>query len=134
MEGSYYSAGQILTADGSGGDIRELFTQLAINSLASFWPQWNILIYHNQHSGYIFYYDIHVHYELVTGAGTTYGYEVHLFDRGAFILSGDGGFINWCFAGNFTRQREFVKWFSMGVAPGKLLVLNNMFNVGLILN
>ncbi|RMZ86608.1 hypothetical protein DV736_g6166, partial [Chaetothyriales sp. CBS 134916] len=31
----------------------------------------------------------------------TLSYDCYVFDSGPFVLKGDGGFLNWCFAGNF---------------------------------
>jgi hypothetical protein len=35
-------------------------------------------------------------------------YEIIVFQRGSLVRLGDGGYINWCFSGNFDREGEFV--------------------------
>lgn len=34
----------------------------------------------------------------------TLSYDCYIFDSGDFTLKGDGGYLNWAFAGNFTRN------------------------------
>jgi hypothetical protein len=36
----------------------------------------------------------------------TIGYEIYVFDDGEFTNLGDGGHINWAFAGNFVRDPD----------------------------
>jgi len=45
------------------------------------------------------------HIELPKKMGTI-GYEIYVFDDGEFTNLGDGGYINWAFAGNFVRDPD----------------------------
>jgi hypothetical protein len=37
-------------------------------------------------------------------------YEVTVFQQGSMTLLGDGGYINWCFEGNFNRMDNYVEF------------------------
>lgn len=37
-------------------------------------------------------------------------YEVTVFQKGTMTLLGDGGYINWCFEGNFNRMDNYVEF------------------------
>jgi len=81
------------------------FTQQTVISLGNQYPDKNRLIFHDQDSTYNLSPDaVHVHHELDIGLGFTYGYEIWVFDSGTFERAGDGGYINWAFAGCFTQQ------------------------------
>ena len=43
-----------------------------------------------------------------TPSGQTLSYDCYVFDAGDFTLKGDGGFLNWAFQGNFTRNGNKV--------------------------
>lgn len=47
----------------------------------------------------------HIHVEVpLDTVPRTQGYECYLFTSGTFELQGDGGFENWAFDGNYTRD------------------------------
>jgi hypothetical protein len=73
----------------------------------------NVLVYHNQDSGYDLYDATHAHYELDIGLGFTQGYEVWVFDYGTFELVGDGGYANWAIGGSFSGPSDDVTFYSM---------------------
>ncbi len=52
----------------------------------------------------------HTHIEIPMMFGT-YGYEIYVFKRGHFTLLGDGGYINWHFAGNYKRDENRVEFY-----------------------
>jgi len=41
-------------------------------------------------------------------SGITMTYQCYVFDSGPFTLKGDGGYLNWAFAGNFVRNKNEV--------------------------
>ena len=91
---------------------REQFTNDSVDRLVKEFPDYNVLLVHTAHhfeSGE----HVHKHVEFYTGAGNSYGYEVYLMRKGqktVFILDGDGGFINWCFQGNYNRDGHRVEF------------------------
>lgn len=44
---------------------------------------------------------------------STIEYEVTVFRKGSLISLGDGGYINWCFDGNFERLGKTVEFFEV---------------------
>ena len=93
-------------------EAREKFTNDSVDRLAQEFPDYNVLLVHTAHhfeSGE----HVHKHVEFYTGAGNSYGYEVYLMRKGqktVFILDGDGGFINWCFTGSYTKDGHRVEF------------------------
>jgi hypothetical protein len=76
-----------------------------IRQLTLEYPDKNVIIYHNQDSTVDFQGESHNHFELDIGVlGFTKGYETYVFDSGTFTRAGEGGFINWSFAGNFVQN------------------------------
>ena len=93
-------------------EAREKFTNDSVDRLLQEFPDYNVILVHTAH-----HFDggehIHKHVEYYTGAGNSYGYEVYLMRRGqktVFVLDGDGGFINWCFGGSFTKDGHRVEF------------------------
>ena len=94
------------------------FTQTTVSKLRDHYPTMNVLVFHNQHSVTDFHGGNHTHYELDIGSilgivHRTQGYEIWVFDHGDFELAGDGGYINWCFDGDFDRDGNDVTFNSM---------------------
>lgn len=90
----------------------EQFTQATVASLSQQYPDKNILIYHTQQGkGTFRNVALHDHYELKLSRVQTWGFDIWVFDSGVFDLSGDGGYIAWCFAGNFKRNYHHVEFF-----------------------
>lgn len=87
----------------------EAFTKAWVDKMRNNYPDKNCLIAHApphvnpNFSGVL----ASGHYELALKASgilnQTQGYDWWIFDSGDFTRQGDPGFINWCFAGNFTR-------------------------------
>ena len=72
-------------------------------------PDKNVIIYHDQDSTINFEGGDHDHFEFDIGVlGFTKGYETYVFDSGTFTRAGDGGFVNWSFAGNFVQNDNVV--------------------------
>ncbi|KAL2073098.1 hypothetical protein VTL71DRAFT_10422 [Oculimacula yallundae] len=87
----------------------EKYTQTTVENLRLQFPEYNVLIVHPKHSRN-FVNEYHQHVELPLTAPRTQGYEIYCFDSGSFTLEGDGGFINWCFAGSYTRDGNNVNF------------------------
>jgi hypothetical protein len=80
-----------------------------IRQLTLEYPDKNVIIYHNQDSTVDFQGESHDHFELDIGVlSFTKGYETYVFDSGTFTRAGEGGFINWSFAGNFVQNDNVV--------------------------
>lgn len=91
--------------------VQDEFTKGMIRQLQLEYPYKNVIIYHNQDSIVDFEGAVHDHHELDIGMGFTKGYETYVFDSGKFILTGDGGFINWAFAGNHVKNDNEVTFY-----------------------
>ena len=90
---------------------REQYTQSFVNQASKSYPQWNVVICHPGHTArpnekspntYV----RHQHLELGMTVGTC-GYDVYFSPKGKpfqFVNQGDGGFLNWAFNGEFTRN------------------------------
>jgi hypothetical protein len=73
----------------------------------------NVLVYHNQDSGYDLHSATHAHVEFDIIFGFSQGYEVWVFDYGTFELAGDGGYQNWAIGGSFSGPSSDVTFYSM---------------------
>ncbi|KAK0111746.1 hypothetical protein ONS95_002083 [Cadophora gregata] len=82
---------------------QEKFTQTTVEALRLRYPAYNVLIVHPKHSRNLVN-EHHDHKELPITPPRTVGYEIYVFESGTFTLEGDGGFINWCFSGRYTRE------------------------------
>jgi hypothetical protein len=88
--------------------IREQFTQRFVAAAATRLPNANVVIIHPQHDRWGTF--NHEHVEMPGGGGTI-GYEVYFAEKGrGFSLAnqGDGGFMNWAFIGEFTRDGNTI--------------------------
>lgn len=97
------------------------FVKRLLSEMSNSYPDYNILIFHNQDSSFDFsppYY--HEHYELplkeVFGIETTKGYELWLVSDGWFQLAGDGGWQNWGFNGCYVRDDTYLEFYSQDTA------------------
>jgi hypothetical protein len=84
---------------------REMFTQNFVTESSREYPGYNVVISHNvgQVSGTDV---VHQHFEIPMTVGTC-GYEAYFSPKGrpfVFVRNGDGGFINWAYAGDFARN------------------------------
>jgi hypothetical protein len=94
---------------------REQYTQSFVNQASKSYPQWNVVICHPGHTAtpnekspntYV----RHQHLELGMTVGTC-GYDVYFSPKGKafqFVNQGDGGFINWAFSGEFSRNGNTI--------------------------
>jgi hypothetical protein len=84
-----------------------MFTQGTCQAIFNAYPSKNVMIVHGSFQQ-TFVNPVHVHYELplvpIAEIERTYGYEIYTFDSGTFNLSTPGGYENWAFEGNFTRN------------------------------
>ncbi len=84
-------------------ELEENYTQALVVALRKMDPDKNVIVCHVNHAQN-FVNATHAHYELpLFGFNRTQGYDIYVFDSGFFSRQGDGGFNNWCFAGNFKR-------------------------------
>ena len=91
---------------GKDDERREAFTQNYVAEATKKYPNQNFVISHN--GGDIEGEHVHGHVELDVSMGTI-GYEVFASFKGKpfkFVRKGDGGFINWAYAGEFTREDD----------------------------
>jgi hypothetical protein len=95
--------------DAKEHDIESAFTQSMVAQLTRQYPDKNIIIYHDQDSQFNGVNSVHIHVECsLDFFSWTQGYEVQVFDSGTFTLVGDGGYLNWCFGGNYERNGNTV--------------------------
>jgi hypothetical protein len=83
----------------------EAYTKAVVSQIRDEYPNMNVMIVHSAHDQN-FQGCTHVHYEFQLFGGRTQGYEVYVFHSGTFKLNGDGGFINWCYDGNYTKDSD----------------------------
>ncbi|KAL2610475.1 hypothetical protein R1flu_029048 [Riccia fluitans] len=76
-----------------------------VNHLRAAHPDKNVMVCHPPHLPSLNNAS-KMHLELNTGLVGTTGVDVYVFDDGIFTNLGDGGFINWCFDGNFVRDED----------------------------
>ena len=94
---------------------REAFTQKTAQDFAAKFPGYNVMVVHTKHTWYKGdgQFRHHQHVEFPWGMGS-YGYEIYLCKKGTtqyFRNLGDGGYINWCFIGNFQREGKWVTFY-----------------------
>lgn len=86
---------------------RAAYTQSTVQELRNKYPDKNVVVFHNQESTYDFVNGEHYHHEVdLRRSLGTYGFEIWVFDSGTFHLAGDGGHMNWSFAGTFVRESD----------------------------
>ena len=84
---------------------REAFTQQFVQQTSKQFPNWNVVICHPQHS-VAGPHVVHEHHELAMTVGTC-GYDSYCSPKGqpfTFDNQGDGGYLNWAYAGEFSRN------------------------------
>ncbi|KAK4449709.1 hypothetical protein QBC34DRAFT_404694 [Podospora aff. communis PSN243] len=87
----------------------EQFVKTALAELSRAYPEYNILIYHNQKSQYDFVDYAHDHYELdLPSPAGTKGYEIFVLTTGTFVRAGAAGWRNWGVSGCYTRSDNVV--------------------------
>ena len=105
----------IMAAISADDDKRGKFTLQFVTSSSKKFPQWNVVICHpgqkvtpdqNAPNSYV----RHRHIELGMSVGTC-GYDVYYSPMGKpfqFVNQGDGGYINWAYYGQFTRNGNTI--------------------------
>jgi hypothetical protein len=87
-------------------EMREEFTKQYVAKATETYPNQNFVISHK--GGDVEGEHVHDHVELRVNNGTI-GYEVFASPKGKrfkFVRKGDGGYINWAYAGNFKRDEN----------------------------
>jgi hypothetical protein len=90
--------------------LRENFARYYIDDAQKKYPDYNVVLIHTQHTLSGEY--THDHVEVPISLGRTIGYEIYFAGRGRpFTLTnqGDGGFINWMYSGDFTRDGSTIR-------------------------
>ncbi|KAF9456297.1 hypothetical protein BDZ94DRAFT_1327079 [Collybia nuda] len=89
---------------------RETFTTGVVAEGRRRWPEYNFVVCHVEHASQ---WDgirgqdwDHRHEEVDIVVGGTIGYEIYYARSGIFQRVGDGGYINWAFAGN-VQEKSF---------------------------
>lgn len=103
--------------DSSEHDKEEAFTQAVCAKVREQLPTMNVMVVHGSFTSN-FVNATHQHVELPLTAPRTMGYEIYAFTSGTFTLQTDGGFINWCFGGNFNRDGNNVTFFDIRKSIG----------------
>ena len=103
----------LLGLDESIEDKEGAFTVQTVENLRAEYPNKNVLVYHDQDSGYNLYNAVHSHYELDLLLGFTNGYEIWIFDSGTFELAGARGYVNWAYGGNYESDEGSVTFYQI---------------------
>ena len=105
----------IAAAISADNDKREKFTLQFVTAASKKFPNYNVVICHTNHTAtpneqtpgtYV----RHKHVELGMTVGTC-GYEVYFSPMGKpfqFVNQGDGGYLNWAYYGQFTRNGNTI--------------------------
>ncbi|KAG0631556.1 hypothetical protein M758_1G262000 [Ceratodon purpureus] len=85
--------------------------QNAVDMLADAYPHHNVMLVHPLHKKQFDgdYTQIELQVDPRFGS-----FQVYVFKSGKFTLQGDGGYINWCFKGNYTRNDKNVTFKQRG--------------------
>jgi hypothetical protein len=99
------AAGVVAGIIGNDNNKREAYTQQFVAQASKQYPNCNHVVCHPQHrvAGPQV---VHTHYELGMTAGTC-GYDIYSSPMGQpfiFENQGDGGYLNWAYAGQFSRN------------------------------
>ncbi len=99
--------------------VRAQFVLQLVGRVAAEHPDYNVMVIHPKN--HVWYkgdpaYRIHQHIELYCKwiGGSSFGYEVYLLRKGTeqyFRNKGDGGSINWGWAGKHCREGEWVTFY-----------------------
>ncbi|KAF9004322.1 hypothetical protein BDQ17DRAFT_1408824 [Cyathus striatus] len=91
-------------------EARSRFTVDLVGRIRGKYPGFNVAVCHTKHEtkfdgvrgkdwG-------HLHEEFDVKIGGTVGYEIYWFKKGTFIRKGDGGYLNWAYAGNIAKKED----------------------------
>jgi len=98
--------------------MRGQWTNHMIGEFRSKYPHFNFVLCHTAHTT-----DFkgvrgkdwgHSHQELPVSFRKTIGYEIYWFKRGTFHRQGDGGWLNWAYAGNVRKTSDGGKTLVFG--------------------
>ncbi|PPR05803.1 hypothetical protein CVT26_010153 [Gymnopilus dilepis] len=97
-------------------EYRSQWTSKMIGELRAKYPKFNFVICHTEHrftpkpntrNG-------HFHREINVSFGKTIGYEIYWFQEGHFQRIGDGGWLNWAYAGVIRKKSDGGKTLDFG--------------------
>ncbi|KIW86698.1 uncharacterized protein Z519_12684 [Cladophialophora bantiana CBS 173.52] len=94
---------------GADKDFRSSWTQVQVGDLTSKNPGKNVMVVFTKHdaSGLVNS-TMTIRECTCPNSGSVLTYSCYVFDSGPFVLQGDGGYLNWCFAGSFNRNGNNV--------------------------
>ena len=92
---------------------RNGWTQQQLGPLGSSNPGKNIMVVCVKHDASQLQGSQHQDLTCTCPSGSTQHYDVYIFDSGVFQLQGDGGYLNWAFTGNFVRDGNKVRNFTV---------------------
>ncbi|CAF9904553.1 hypothetical protein IMSHALPRED_000104 [Imshaugia aleurites] len=96
----------LVSGNANDQNYRNGWTQQQIGTLSAANPGKNIIVVFPPHSQSL---QGSQYQQLVCKTPTqTLSYDCYIFDSGTFTLKGDGGYLNWAFTGNFTRNGNTV--------------------------
>jgi hypothetical protein len=90
-------------------DRRSAFTKQFVTDAGNTYPAYNVVMVHTAHSASGEY--VHQHVEFPISLGRSIGYEVYFAQKGrpfALELKGDGGYLNWAYNGEFSRNGNTI--------------------------
>jgi hypothetical protein len=112
------AAGVVAGIIGNDNNKREAYTQQFVQQTSKQFPNCNVIICHPQHK-VAGPHVVHQHHELGMTVGTC-GYDSYCSPKGQpfiFDNQGDGGYLNWAFAGEFNRNGNTLTAVSKLPAP-----------------
>jgi hypothetical protein len=86
------------------------FTTSFVEGARQQYPEWNVVIT-CQNTDRHFADEIHQNTEVDLGIFGKRHYDVYFCSSGDFTRFGDGGFENWCFNGNYSRDGDHVTFY-----------------------
>ena len=98
------------TLQGDDNKTRETFTRNLVDNHSAQHPGFNVVVVHTSHSIARGSKYVHMHQEVGMKVGTC-GYEIYVSPKGSpfvFTLNGDGGYINWAYEGEFSRNDKTI--------------------------
>jgi hypothetical protein len=98
----------IIGSNNADKSFRDGWTQQQLGPLQSANPGKNIMIVSVKHDASQLKGSQQSQLDCACPSGAHVNYTVYVFDEGVFLHQGDGGFLNWCFAGNFVREGDKV--------------------------
>jgi hypothetical protein len=101
---------EIMPLDLEDKEKRNRWTPKFVESIAKSNPGYNVLLIHTKHVANLTGVQYQGPSPFKISAEEEIEYTLYVFDAGTVELQGDGGFLNWAFEGNFTRNGNLVEF------------------------